>query len=246
MKPYRRLPILESHEPLVPIPDALFLRTDPHPYESLGAPYGDTGPWWLRQGVLAALIEAQGHLDQTHPGYKIKLFDAYRPNRVQAFMVDIEFLSLSGGIAPEVLAPKIRASLYEKAFRIWAEPSSDPLTPPPHSTGAAIDMTLADQEGKEINMGSPIDENSDRSSPDYFRDLCKEAHENRQILARALTAAGFTRHPDEWWHFSLGDQMWVYRRAQEGFDEGPARYGRADLIRQAAQDQRVLASIAST
>ena len=231
MKPYRRLPILECHESLVPIPRDLFVFTEPPPYQEMGAPYDSEGPWLLREKVLEALIFAQHHLNQLHPDLRLKLFDAYRPNPVQAFMVEMEFLALSEGIKPSTFEPEARAALYEKAFRIWAEPSSDPLTPPPHSTGAAIDLTLAHSSGQEIDMGSPIDENSDRSSPDYFKGIQDDAHENRMILARALWAAGFTRHPNEWWHFSLGDQMWVYQRAQMGFSEPPARYGRADLIR---------------
>jgi len=92
MKPYRKLPILECGEPLVPIPHDVFVFFEPHPYMQLGATYGSTiSPWMLRQGVMQALQRAQSRLQQKYPGWKIKLFDAYRPNAVQAFMVEYEF-----------------------------------------------------------------------------------------------------------------------------------------------------------
>ena len=80
-------------------------------------------------------------------------------------------------------------------------------------------------------MGSPIDENSDRSNPDHFVASDPVAHANRQLLLQVMTEAGFTRHWAEWWHFSLGDQMWAWLRQQSGADSAAvAHYGRADLL----------------
>lgn len=231
MKLYRTWPIAECGEPLVAIPADLFLLTTPAPYAALGAGYGDSHPWQLREGVLKSLKAAQQLLEARQPGWKLKLFDAYRPNPVQAFMVNHEFLQLSGGRPPAAVDEVECDALWKRTYRIWAEPSSDPATPPPHSTGAALDLTLADSQGQEIPMGSPIDENSDRSNPDYFANRDAAAHANRLFLLEIMTAAGFRRHPIEWWHFSLGDQMWAW----QAFQEAPtsqiiARYGRADLL----------------
>ncbi len=231
MKPYRRLPIVECGEPLVPIPAEDFLLTSPPPYAAFGADYGNSSPWLLRAGVLERLHQAQKLLAARHPGWCLKLFDAYRPNAVQAFMVGHEFLHLSGGRLPAAVQEPERAELWERTYRIWAEPSEDPATPPPHSTGAALDLTLADSHGEEIPMGSPIDENSDRSNPDYFAGRDTRFHANRQELLEVMTAAGFRRHPFEWWHFSVGDQMWVWQTRQETpTGQEVARYGRADLL----------------
>ena len=231
MKPYRTLPIAECGEPLVAIPTGPFLFTTPAPYIALGASYGDSNPWMLRAGVLQALLVAKAMLETHQPGWQLKLFDAYRPNSVQDFMVNHEFLQLSGGRPPETLDEAERAGLWERAYRIWAEPSTDPATPPPHSTGAALDLTLADNQGQDIPMGSPIDENSDRSNPDYFVSRDAAVHANRQLLLHIMTAAGFRRHPFEWWHFSLGDQMWAWQALQDApQSQIMARYGRADLL----------------
>lgn len=231
MKPYRTFPITEGGEPLVVVPADEFLLTDPPPYAALGAPYGDSHPWLLRAGVLQALRAAGDVLSTLRPGWRLKLFDAYRPQAVQTFMVNLEFLRLSGGRSPDAVAEPERAALWTRTYRIWAEPSTDPATPPPHSTGAALDLTLADANGYEAPMGSPIDENSDRSNPDYFAVRDAIAHGNRQCLLQAMTQAGFRRHPLEWWHFSLGDQMWAWQALQENpQSRAMARYGRADLL----------------
>ena len=109
--------------------------------------------------------------------------------------------------------------LMNQVIKFWAIPSHDPKTPPPHSTGAAIDVTLFNADLLEINMGSPIDEISDRSLPDYFVNSIDsweiEFHGDRQLLNQIMTHSGFQRHPHEWWHFSYGDQLWAWINNQK-------------------------------
>src|SRR5512137_717111 len=81
---YRAIPIAECGEPLVEIPAAPFACVDPPPYVALGAPYGGASPWQLRRRVLDALLAAAQHLSARQPGWRLKLFDAYRPVSVQA------------------------------------------------------------------------------------------------------------------------------------------------------------------
>lgn len=225
------MPIAECGEPLAVLPAEKFHFVTPHPYVALGAPYGGVSPWYVRAGVLAALLAAQAALEARQPGYRLKLFDAYRPNSVQHFMVEREFALLAGGRTPLMVQEPERSALYERVYRLWAIPSADPATPPPHSTGAALDLTIADAAGQELDMGSPIDENSERSNPDYYAAANPAAHGNRLLLRAAMGAAGFARHPAEWWHFSLGDQLWAWLLRQEN-PQNPvmARYGRADLL----------------
>jgi len=83
MKPYQKIPIRESGQPLVPIPADKFVIPSPHAYEKLGANYRGKSPYFLRQGVLNALIEAQNRLQVYQPGWQILIFDAYRPIEVQ-------------------------------------------------------------------------------------------------------------------------------------------------------------------
>lgn len=208
MKPYQQIPIEECGEPLLPIDSEKFVVMTPHPYQKLGAPYGNHSPYYLRQGVLQSLLEARSYLERERPGWGILIFDAYRPVSVQAFMVEYTFQKLAATLSLPA------EQLWEKVYTIWAIPSDDPLTPPPHSTGAALDITLVDESGKPVAMGGEIDEVSDRSLPDYYLDsndpVEQRYHQNRQLLARIMTLAGFSRHRGEWWHFSRGDQMWAY------------------------------------
>lgn len=232
MKPYQQVPIAECHEPLVAIPLKQFTVVQPHPYEELGAPYGEKSPYFLRQGVLESLIQAQKALQAQQPGWRIQIFDAYRPVAVQQFMVDHalqELLDIQGLSSTE-LRPAQRQALEAEVYRFWAPPSPDPATPPPHSTGAAVDVTFVDSHQEPVDMGSPIDEISERSLPDHFAaDPNPEAqqwHRHRCLLHEVMATAGFRRHPYEWWHFSQGDQLWAWLEGQHQGSAPTARYGR--------------------
>ncbi len=242
-KPYSNIPIVESGDPLVPIPVETFVCADPHLYAVLGAPYGDASPFFMRQQVLAALQVAQTQLQRQQPAWKLFIFDAYRPVAVQQFMVDFTFEQVlqDRELVQSQLSAEQTEALWEEVFQLWAAPSLDPATPPPHSTGAAVDITLFDTATQEtIWMGSPIDELSERSQPDYFAAIMTDtqrpkperagamlANTHRQLLKDAMQEAGFERHLGEWWHFSLGDQMWAWLRQQSQPERlWTARYGR--------------------
>lgn len=233
MKPYQKIPIQECHDPLVPIPTDWFTRESPHPYVKLGANYSGKSPYYLRQGVLDALIAAQINLQQNYPGWHICIFDAYRPIAVQQFMVDYTFQSLitEQKLNLQNLSPQEKEQLWQEVHQFWAVPSNNPATPPPHSTGAAIDVTLTNAKGEAIDMGSPIDEISERSYPNHYEKSPtpreQTYHQNREILHQTLNSQGFYRHPKEWWHFSLGDQLWALQYNQK-YPNTPvtARYGR--------------------
>jgi len=238
MNPYQSVPIEECNDPLVGIPAEPFAFTRPHPYALLGAPYGDASPWMLRRRVLAALLQAADALNARRPGWRLKLFDAYRPLPVQSFMVWREF-NLQAERAGRSLAPyrnpaelqarepELYAALAATVFEFWGIPSDDPRTPPPHSTGAAVDLTLQDAAGHELDMGCPIDETTARAYPDHYAgatspEMCG-FHERRMLLHEVMAAAGFNRHGNEWWHFSLGDQMWAWARGERAAIFGRAR-----------------------
>jgi D-alanyl-D-alanine dipeptidase len=234
-KPYLQIPIHDNGEPLVPIPAEDFDLISPHPYQALGAPYGDKSPFYVRQGVLEALMSAQTELNRRHPGWKIQIFDAYRPLAVQQFMVDYTFneLVMGQGKKPADLTETERQFFLEQVYQFWALPSFNPATPPPHSTGAAVDVTLMNDAGTIINMGSPIDEVSPRSFPHHFAESLEiqeqQYHHNRHLLNEVMFKAGFQRHPNEWWHFCYGDQMWAWLcRQASPHQEFVARYGRVE------------------
>lgn len=233
MKPYQKVSIRECGEPLIAIPLTEFAVVSPHPYAELGAPYGQISPYSLRQTVVEKLLQAQAHLQRQQPGWQLQIFDAYRPIPVQQFMVTHTFdqLAYSEGLDPQNLSAAERSRLQTQVLKFWAIPSSDPNTPPPHSTGAAIDLTLVDSTGTVVNMGSTIDEISPRSYPLHFANSTEpeahQYHQNRQRLRNAMDAAGFSQHPNEWWHFSWGDQLWAYQKG----DSAIAQYGSASPLR---------------
>ncbi|MEY3866897.1 MAG: M15 family metallopeptidase [Microcoleaceae cyanobacterium] len=236
MKPYQQIAIRECGEALIPIPSDIFALETPHPYQKLGAPYHLSkadSPYYLREGVIQQLIIAQNYLQQKYPHVKILIFDAYRPVEVQQFMVDYNFseTAKSQGYSLPVLSEEKKAEILAQVYQFWAVPSHDRATPPPHSTGAALDITLVDENNQIIEMGSPIDEISARSYPNHFANSCepreKQYHQNRELLKEIMVKAGFQQHPNEWWHFCLGDQMWAWLQNEStNTNQFIARYGR--------------------
>ncbi|MGF1535795.1 MAG: M15 family metallopeptidase [Elainellaceae cyanobacterium] len=238
-KPHYGVPIDECGEPLVPIPLKDFAVFSPHPYVQRSAPYGAHSPYFLRQGVLERLVQARILLKKTQPNWQLCIFDAYRPVAVQKFMVEATFVEQveALGLTQDALTPQEENRLWSQVYQFWALPTGDATTPPPHSTGAAVDLTLADSSGQPLDMGSPIDEISPRSHPNHFalEDTPKDTtpnpnharfHNRRQTLNTAMEGAGFRRHQQEWWHFSYGDQMWAWLTNQEQPDKKAiARYG---------------------
>ena len=234
LRPWSPIAIVEAGEPLVDLPP-LLLRLEPHPYVAAGAPYGDgASPFRLRTAVVQRLLEAQLLLQELEPAWRLAIFDAWRPLAVQRFMVDHAIRSecRQRGIDPDQPTPQ-REAVIAQVGRFWAPPSPDPSTPPPHSTGAAVDLTLASADGIPLDLGSAIDLIGPVSEPDHFadraaalpagpaRDQALAWHHRRALLRQVMNSAGFAQHPNEWWHFSWGDQLWAWRTGS-----GQARYGR--------------------
>ena len=222
MRPWSDRPIQDCLESLEYLPPQL-LRIEPHPYASVGAPYGQVkDPFRLRSGVVRRLLQAQDLLRQRAPELCFAIFDAWRPISVQAFMVNytIDQLCRERGVDRE--DPRQEADLQtmeSEVERFWAPPSRNPQTPPPHSTGAAVDLTLATDAGELLAMGSPIDAIGVVSEPDYFANTSDPAgqlfHQRRELLRTVMASAGFAQHPNEWWHYSYGDQLWAWRSGAE-------------------------------
>ncbi|MEB3317443.1 MAG: M15 family metallopeptidase [Cyanobacteriota bacterium] len=223
LRPWSPIPILEAGEPLVPLPPPLH-RLEPHPYAALGAPYGRLGcPFRLRQGVVERLLRAQRLLRTREPSWRLAIFDAWRPVAVQRFMVAQATAQTcrARGLDPAGTGPAWEA-VREEVACFWAPPSEDPATPPPHSTGAAVDLTLASANGAPLEMGGAIDAIGPISHPLHHAaaataDPGGEAarwHRRRLLLAAVMGEAGFAQHPGEWWHFSWGDQLWAWRTGQ--------------------------------
>ena len=216
MRPWSPIPIEECGEPLQDLPRE-FLRMEPHPYMALGAPYGASGnPFQLRQGVVQRLLKAQQRLSDHDPSLRLSIFDAWRPIAVQAFMVEHSIADLCRERGVELTSGDAFDRVVADVGRFWAAPSRDPATPPPHSTGAAVDLTLSSSEGTPLEMGGEIDAIGAISEPEHYAGQedpdARCWHQRRQLLADVMDASGFAQHPNEWWHYSFGDQLWAWRK----------------------------------
>lgn len=99
-------------------------------------------------------------------------------------------------------------ALYASVTEVIA----DPDLCPPHSTGGAIDLTIIEMAtGKEIDMGSKLDDVDDSLAYAFHPSIAKTAQANRLLLFNAMTRAGFANTASEWWHYSYGDQEWAIR-----------------------------------
>lgn len=130
-------------------------------------------------------------------GYRLKIFDAYRPvSAVKHFVLwGIEDLDLR--MKPFFYPDLEKAELFEKGY--IASQSS-------HSRGSTVDLTLLDMAtGKELDMGSAFDFFSELSHPDS-KDITPEQHRNRMFLQDLMVRNGFEPIDCEWWHFTLKDE----------------------------------------
>lgn len=130
-------------------------------------------------------------------GYRLKVFDAYRPTcAVEHFVFwGIEDLDLR--MKPYFYPRLEKQELFAKGY--IAKMSS-------HSRGSTVDLTLLDMAtGKEVDMGGPFDLFSEVSHPDY-RGVTEEQYDNRMLLQKAMTRNGFAPYDCEWWHFTLKDE----------------------------------------
>jgi D-alanyl-D-alanine dipeptidase len=120
-----------------------------------------------------------------------------------------------------------RPGIDAETLEILTSRFVSPVGVAPHVAGAAVDLTLVDVDGVELDMGTVIDATPEQSDGAcYFdaRQISGVARGNRTILAHALSGAGLVNYPTEWWHWSYGDRYWAL---MEGKDA--ALYGPADL-----------------
>ena len=130
-------------------------------------------------------------------GYRLKVFDAYRPAcAVKQFVLwGLEDTDIR--MKPYFYPDLEKQELFIKGY--IAKQSS-------HSRGSTIDLTLLDMKtGKEVDMGGPFDFFSEISHPDY-KGITQEQYENRMTLQHAMVRSGFVPIDCEWWHFTLKDE----------------------------------------
>lgn len=130
-------------------------------------------------------------------GYRLKVFDAYRPtSAVRQFVfwaLEDNDVRMKPYFYPDIEKEETIALGY------IAKESS-------HSRGSTVDLTLLDMRtGKEVDMGSPFDYFGELSHPDC-RYVSDEQYENRMLLQRVMVRNGFVPYECEWWHFTLANE----------------------------------------
>ena len=149
--------------------------------------YGALDCRWLHAEAATALTESVAILRANHPSYKLLVLDALRPHRIQEML----WTHLEGTSLRAYIADPARGSI--------------------HSFGMAVDVTILDETGKELDMGTAFDALVEKSHPrqeDQFLadgSLTQKQIENRKILRQAMFGAGFRGINSEWWHFNFGD-----------------------------------------
>ena len=221
LKPWNHLPIIDNGEKLVEIPEDFYF-VEPHPYYKLGAPYLNKNKLWnLREGVVSRLIMANNFLKANINNHFLIVYDTWRPIEVQKYMFNFAFESEGKKLGLNISFKDMKTypELVKKVEKFWAYPSFDINSPPPHSTGAALDITLVDSSGRYLDMGCHIDQMDDYAKPDYFKNSKKKEaiiwHTRRILLKEIMQKFGFVQHPNEWWHFSYGDQLWAWLNKQK-------------------------------
>jgi len=130
-------------------------------------------------------------------GYRLKIFDAYRPATAVKHFVLWGIDDLDQKMKPFFYPEVEKQDLFKEGY-IAAQSG--------HSRGSTVDLTLVDMTtGKEVDMGSAFDYFGELSHPDY-KGVTKEQYENRMMLQDLMVRNGFEPIDCEWWHFTLKDE----------------------------------------
>jgi D-alanyl-D-alanine dipeptidase len=186
------------------VPDAILEIRYYSTYNFVGARidgYEAPVAWMTRQAADSLEVVSD---DLKAQGYRLKIWDAYRPQRaVNHFIRWAE--NVQDTAMKSVFYPMVDKSLLFEQGYILARSG--------HSRGSTVDLTLIDAAtGKELDMGSPFDWFGIESHPDYMGGPLKEdgkwgrIYKNRRILWDAMLRHGFTMLDSEWWHFTLADE----------------------------------------
>ncbi|GIH47348.1 M15 family metallopeptidase [Microbispora rosea] len=164
----------------------------------------------LREGLLARLEEAQERLPA---GCHLVVVEGYRPPALQTKYFE-EYKDELRAAFPGMSA----AELHVAASRYVS-----PIEVAPHTAGAAVDLTLYDDDGVELDMGTAVNATPEQSGGACYTaaPVGAEARRNRDVLGAALEAAGLVNYPTEWWHWSYGDRYWAMTRSAPAAIYGP-------------------------
>lgn len=136
--------------------------------------------------------------DVMEQGYRLKIFDAYRPQMAVDHFVRWAEDPDADEMKPYFYPDVEKSRLFQEGY--IASKSG-------HSRGSTVDLTLFDvKTGKELDMGGSFDYFGALSHPDYTEGLTEEQIANRKLLRNAMVKHGFRPLSTEWWHFTLAEE----------------------------------------
>ena len=132
-------------------------------------------------------------------GYRLKIFDAYRPQKA------VDHFMRWAGDPSDV---RMKRYFYPGIDKDTLIPGGYIAERSGHSRGSTVDLTLYDMRTqKELDMGSPFDFFGEVSHPDY-RGITEQQYANRMLLRDIMVSNGFLPLDEEWWHFTLAGEPW--------------------------------------
>jgi D-alanyl-D-alanine dipeptidase len=146
--------------------------------------YGNLKKCYLLKEAALKLAAAQKGLAALKPGWRLKIYDGARPRCIQVAMWEV----VKGTPQQPFVA--------------------NPETGSIHNYGAAVDMSVVDEKGQELDMGTPFDFFGDLAQPRWEDTFLKQGKltaeqvQNRRLLRKVMTEAGFISISSEWWHFN--------------------------------------------
>ena len=194
---------------LVPVFDYLHGDVLTQPVYALRGVPGAVSTMYLREDVAKHLKAALEYLPRN---LTFKIFDAWRPLRVQQELYDEYKAKLRDA------HPGWDEAELEKRTGLFVARPGTGAEAPAHNTGGAVDLSLCHvSNGRLLDMGTGFDDFSPKAWTDYFESdaarrepNCEEIRNNRRMLYGAMTAAGFTNLPSEWWHYDFWDGNWAW------------------------------------
>lgn len=170
---------------------------------------------YVRKEVLDKLLEAKNKLPSN---LTFKIWDAYRPLSLQEEIYYKYHKDIIKEFNLENMSDEERNKIINNYVAL---PIEDENFPPQHTTGGAIDLTLAYSDtGKTLDFGVSFDSFSNLTNTSAFEaeGMDKNVRKNRRILYNAMTSVGFTNLSTECWHFDYGDRNWA------SYNKKPAIY----------------------
>ena len=153
----------------------------------------------IRKYIYDLLVKAAKELPK---GYQFVVYEAYRPMSAQIKLWD-------GVVAQKKKEYPEMDPDSEEFIALCDIFAANPYRQGSgHQSGAAVDISLVDAEGKEVDMGGFVrkfDDSAEFGCPD----ISETAQKNRLLLKETLSKVGMVNYPAEWWHYSFGDRLWA-------------------------------------